>query len=219
MMTLPIFYSFRRCPYAIRARLALAYAEQTLMLREILLRNKPQSMLTLSPKGTVPVLLLPDGQVIDESRDVMVWALEINDPDNLLAACKNNKQIDALIDQNDIEFKPWLDRYKYFDRHPENSKEFYRNKAAAFIKQLDTLLENNSNLFGEQMSLADMAIMPFVRQFSHVDKDWFVTSPYSNCQQWLEKWLHSDLFLSVMKKYPLWDEASGENQVVFAEQG
>lgn len=219
MMTLPIFYSFRRCPYAIRARLALAYAEQTLMLREILLRNKPQSMLTLSPKGTVPVLLLPDGQVIDESRDVMVWALEINDPDNLLAACKNNKQIDALIDQNDIEFKPWLDRYKYFDRHPENSKEFYRNKAAAFIKQLDTLLENNSNLFGEQMSLADMAIMPFVRQFAHVDKDWFVTSPYSNCQQWLEKWLHSDLFLSVMKKYPLWNEASGENQVVFAEQG
>ncbi len=219
MMTLPIFYSFRRCPYAIRARLALAYAEQTLMLREILLRNKPQSMLILSPKGTVPVLLLPDGQVIDESRDVMVWALEINDPDNLLAACKNNKQIDALIDQNDIEFKPWLDRYKYFDRHPENSKEFYRNKAAAFIKQLDTLLENNSNLFGEQMSLADMAIMPFVRQFAHVDKDWFVTSPYSNCQQWLEKWLHSDLFLSVMKKYPLWNEASGENQVVFAEQG
>ncbi|TNF05999.1 MAG: glutathione S-transferase [Gammaproteobacteria bacterium] len=201
----PVFYSFRRCPYAIRARMALCYAGIQVELREILLKDKPSAMLEASAKGTVPVLVLEDGTVLDESYDVMRWALAKNDPDHwwdkVLAA-----QTDALVQKNDFEFKPWLDRYKYADRYPEFSLEHYLSRGEEFLQVLEEHLNANEFLLRDSLSFADVAIFPFVRQFALVDKDWFDGADYPLLQRWLEGLLLSDLFLGVMTKYPLWQE-------------
>ncbi|HEB29178.1 hypothetical protein LCGC14_3050900 [marine sediment metagenome] len=202
---LPILYSFRRCPYAIRARMALKYAGVQVELREILLREKPPQMLAVSTKGTVPVLVLPDGSVFDESYDVMRWALGINDPDYwwdpILASA-----VDALIEQNDFSFKVHLDHYKYADRHPQHTMEHYRTQAEGFLKILEVRLKTSRFLLGEKMSIADVGVFPFIRQFAFVDKNWFDQAPYPNLQNWLAFFLNSELFLSVMTKYPAWQE-------------
>ena len=201
----PILYSFRRCPYAIRARMALNYAAIDLELREILLRDKPRSMLRASAKGTVPVLVLPNGKVIDESADVMHWALEHNDPDrwrrDVLSA-----RTQTLIDENDKVFKPQLDRYKYADRHPEHPRSYYRIEAERFLLQLEQNLKLNRCLLDDQITFADVAIFPFIRQFALVDKPWFDQAPYPKLQAWLQSFLDSVLFLNVMKKHPVWRE-------------
>jgi len=158
--SIPILYSFRRCPYAIRARLAIKISGIKVELREILLKDKPKEMLEISPKGTVPVLLLPDDLVIDESREIMMWALTQNDPENWLESIDKSN---SLIDQNDNEFKPHLDHYKYADRFPEYSKENYREQTNAFLKQLDQRLNESRYLISDKISLADMAIFPFIR--------------------------------------------------------
>ena len=208
-MTLPILYSFRRCPYAIRARLALIYANQNVVIREVLLSNKPESLLTISKKGTVPVMQLAEGQVVDESRDIIRWALSKNDPQNILLVGEK-ESINNLIDENDDIFKPWLDRYKYFDRFPEHSQQYYRTMGEKYLQTLDSLLDNNEFLFGPNMSVADISIMPFVRQFAYVDKTWFFSSRYNNLQRWLSFWLQSNLFLKAMKKYSVWKD-NGQN--------
>ncbi|WP_019612926.1 glutathione S-transferase [Psychromonas ossibalaenae] len=201
------FYSFRRCPYAMRARLALAVSLQTVNLREIILQQKPSEMLTVSAKGTVPVLQLTDGTVLDESLDIMAWALEKSDPDGWL---KNDlSEMLTLIDENDFEFKPWLDKYKYAERFPEYPVSYYRQQAEDFIFILENRLVNKPYLFGENISLADMAIFPFIRQFSGVDKNSFEQSPYVNVKTWLDNLINSSLFEQIMEKYPLWLE-SGE---------
>lgn len=191
----PRLYSFRRCPYAIRARLAITVAGIDVEKIEIELKHKPPEMLAISPKGTVPVLQLPDGQVLDESLDIMLWALSIHDPQQWLQG-----RDDMLIVRNDGEFKYFLDRYKYADRYPEFSLDYYREKAEEFIASLDERLSKHRFLIDNQPRLADMAIMPFVRQFSQVDKNWFYASQYSAVIRWLNCLLASDLFLSVMKK-------------------
>ena len=174
----PVLYSFRRCPYAMRARLALAYAGINVELREILLKDKPQAMLDLSPKGTVPVLQLGDGEVIDESIDVMHWALQINDPDAWRDP--DPELCEALIESNDGPFKSALDRYKYFTRHPENPREVYRQQGEVFLSTLEEHLgkHDGKGLMRDTPSLADMAIFPFVRQFANSDPKWFETAPY-----------------------------------------
>lgn len=202
---LPILYSFRRCPYAIRARLAIAYARQQVELREVVLRDKPQQMLQISPKGTVPVLQLPDGSVIDESRDVMLWALHLNDPDGLLANEPSAETAD-LLDENDGEFKHWLDRYKYADRYPEQTAEHYRGKGEEFLEKLELRLRKNAYLSGDQIRITDIAIMPFVRQFAMVDKNWFDQTPFPALQRWLGKWLKEELFIKMMKKRAPWQQ-------------
>ncbi|PKH01729.1 glutathione S-transferase [Psychromonas sp. MB-3u-54] len=206
-------YSFRRCPYAIRARLALTVSSQSVFLREILLKNKPAEMLALSSKGTVPVLQLSDGTVVDESLDIMVWALARRDPDGWLQG--NLTEMLNLIDENDVEFKDWLDKYKYADRFPEHSAHYYREHAEDFLMQLENRLSNSPYLFGQQISLADMAILPFIRQFAGVDKDWFEQSAYPFLKVWLADFINSPLFTSVMKKYPIWLES--EQQTSFPE--
>ncbi|MFT6926074.1 MAG: glutathione S-transferase [Psychromonas sp.] len=198
-------YSFRRCPYAIRARLALAVSSQSVFLREIILKNKPPEMLALSSKGTVPVLQLSDGTVLDESLDIMVWALVEHDPKGWLQG--NLIEMLNLIDENDFEFKEWLDKYKYADRFPEYSALYYREQTEDFLMQLENRLGNNPYLFGQHISLADMAILPFIRQFSGVDKEWFEQSPYPLVKAWLAEFLNSQLFTSVMNKYPTWLES------------
>lgn len=210
---LPILYSFRRCPYAIRARMALKYAGVQVELREILLREKPPQILVVSSKGTVPVLVLPDGSVLDESYDVMRWALGINDPDYwwdpILAS-----EVDALIEQNDFSFKLHLDHYKYADRYsqdpqnPQHTMEYHRTQAEGFLDTLEARLITSQFLLGEKISIADVGIFPFIRQFAFVDKNWFDLAPYPNLQNWLAYFLTSDLFLSVMTKYPVWQEGA-----------
>lgn len=203
--SLPILYSFRRCPYAMRARLALAYAlpDQALELREVVLKDKPEEMLAISPKGTVPVLQLSD-QVLEESLDIMMWALSQktdqvwlpNDPET-------RQQILDLIEENDGSFKWALDRYKYADRY-EESEEHYRSLGEVFLQKLNQRLVNNPYLMGESMTLLDAAIFPFVRQFAHVDKNWFEQCPYDELRVWLNRHLESELFLSIMPKYKQW---------------
>ena len=201
---LPILYSFRRCPYAIRARMAIAYASITLEMREVALANKPAAMLAISPKGTVPVLQLKD-RVIDESIEVMRWALSQSDPENWLALDSQQEQ-STLIEENDNEFKGWLDKYKYWDRYPEQSQQDYRIKAENFLSTLELRLQQNSYLLGDNICMADIAIFPFIRQFAFVDKPWFDDADYSSVQRWLNQFLQSKLFEQVMVKQALWQQ-------------
>ncbi len=186
-----------------RARLALLYANTHYELREVLLQDKPDHMLAISPKGTVPVLQLQDGTVIEESLDIALWALTHNDPQHLMPCAATRDSCLALIQSNDVDFKPWLDRYKYSDRHPDHSPEHYRAQAEVFLAVLERKLAQQPFLLGESACLADICIMPFIRQFAHVDKAWFDSTGYTQLQLWLEYWLASDEFQHVMKKQPL----------------
>ena len=208
----PRLYSFRRCPYAMRARLGLLFAGLQVELREITLKNKPPQMLAISPKGTVPVLQLLDGTVIEESREIMTWALTQQDTQGLLAA-QTLPQANALIDKNDNEFKYWLDRYKYADRHLDMSQAEYRQRGEVFLQMLEELLIKNSYLLGESITIADIGIMPFVRQFAHVNRKVFYDLPYPNLQRWLQDWLNHPLFLQAMTKFAPWQEK--DDVVVF----
>lgn len=213
---LPILYSFRRCPYAIRARLAIAYSGTQVELREVVLRDKPAAMLQASPKGTVPVLVLPDGKVIDESRNIMRWALQQNDPDGWLFAEDDHWlwEAEGLIQENDFVFKQHLDRYKYADRHPQHTEQYYREQCEVTVAKLERQLQcNNDFLATGQMTLADAAIFPFIRQFAHVDRDWFFASDYHHLQAWLTQQLESELFVTVMTKQRQWQE--GEDGIAF----
>ena len=199
----PTLYSFRRCPYAMRARMAVMQSGVVCELREVVLRDKPASMLALSPKGTVPVLQLTDGTVLEESLDVMRWALSVNDPDNWL---DTHDESTSLLTQLDGEFKDALDRYKYHVNHPEHPQSYYRDEGAKFLALLEDRLGANGGkaLFDTRLTFADIAVFPFIRQFAFVDKAWFDDTPYLLLQNWLSSHLESDLFLSVMTKYPAW---------------
>ena len=205
-------YSFRRCPYAMRARLGILFAELQVELREITLKNKPSQMLAISPKGTVPVLQLLDGTVIEESTEIMIWALEQQDPQGLLDA-EVLQQANALIDKNDNEFKYWLDRYKYADRHIDMTQTEYQQKGEIFLQVLEELLTKNPYLLGKTVTIADIGIMPFVRQFAHVDSDVFYSLPYPNLQRWLQDWLQHPFFLQTMTKFQPWQD--GDEAVIF----
>lgn len=197
-MASPILYSYRRCPYAMRARMALRYAGVVVDIREILLKDKPVHMLQVSPKGTVPVLALPDGQVIDESLEIMIWALRQNDVDGWLAA--DDFLTRQLIAENDGRFKQNLDQYKYAIRFPEHTAEYYRTQGEEFLTKLELRLHQTSFLIGDTISLADIAIFPFVRQFAAVDNAWFESTDYSKLKLWLRHMIESELFRRVMEK-------------------
>lgn len=198
-----ILYSFRRCPYAMRARMAIRYSDCRVQLREVSLKNKPEELIAISAKATVPVLLCGTGRVIDESLDIMHWALQQNDPDNWLHT-QQQAEIAALIESNDTDFKTHLDHYKYADRHPEFSQFEYRLQGEVFLQQLERRLQQRDYLISQRISLADVAIFPFIRQFAHVDIHWFEQAAYPRLRTWLYQWLDSPLFKSVMQKYPPW---------------
>ncbi len=203
-MSLPILYSFRRCPYAIRARLALKVSGQHVVCREVVLRAKPAEMLAISPKGTVPVLQLPDGQVLAQSLDIMRWALQGHDPQGWLRAAPE-AQVQAWTDLNDGPFKALLDRYKYPERHPERTAAEWRDEAVAqMLLPMEDALGRHAQLLGESVSLADMALLPFVRQFAQVDAAWFEHAPLPHVRSWLASHLASALFESVMGKLAPW---------------
>jgi glutathione S-transferase len=190
-------YSFRRCPYAMRARMALRYSGVPVDIIEVSLKAKPAEMLAISPKGTVPVLDA-GGQVIDESLEIMRWALAQNDPQDWLLA--GDSRIAELIEANDQVFKVHLNCYKYAERYPEQPMEIYRAEGALYLQRLEELLEGREYLLGDHPSLADIALLPFVRQFAHVDREWFAQTPYVRLQAWLQRFLESELFTSIMKK-------------------
>ncbi|MEH6824712.1 MAG: glutathione S-transferase [Motiliproteus sp.] len=240
-MTLPILYSLQNCPYAMRARLAILSAQQAVYIRAISMKNKPAEMLAISPKGTVPVLLLEtvvevevevevevqgdvDGEiiseqdaqaisttetrqrVIDASLDIMLWALSSNDPENL----RYSQHADALpemlkiIEENDEQFKPCLENYKHARRFHESSEEHYRLQCEPFVQQLEHRLAQHEFLMGSTPSLLDYALLPFVRQFSRVNRQLYLQGPYTHLQRWLNHHLQSRLFSKAMVKYPLW---------------
>lgn len=212
-MNYPILYSFRRCPFAMRARLALWQSGIGFQLREILLKDKPKPMLDASPKGTVPVLIVNTESkfgsdhpcmVVDESLDIMLWALTQQDPNGWLPRPAALKDALKLIERMDTEFKPWLDRYKYFERHPERSQSAYRQEFEVFLSELEKRLTQSSYLSGTNFGFLDAAVAPFIRQFAHVDLEWFEQSPYPNLIQWLNEFKSSELFQCIMKKFPVW---------------
>jgi glutathione S-transferase len=198
----PLLYSFRRCPYAIRARMAIAQSGVNVQIHEVSLRDKPAAMLAASPKGTVPVLVLsgpqPPENVIAESLDIMHWALSQADPDGWLTVADMAQQNDWIA-RNDTVFKPLLDRYKYANRHPELTPAAHREAAlAGFVNALDAQLAGQAFLFGDQPALADVAIFPFIRQFAGVDRAWFDAAPLAGVQRWLAYWLGAPSFVGVM---------------------
>lgn len=203
----PILYSFRRCPYAMRARLALLASGTRCELREIKLSAKPEAMLAASPKGTVPVLILPDGTVIEQSIDIMRWALAQRDPEDWLA-----RDDAALILANDTGFKHDLDRYKYPDRHGADAL-VHREHGLTFLAQLDTRLAGSGQLCGPARGIVDAAIMPFVRQFASVDREWFESQPLPHLQTWLAGHLSSSLFETAMVRVAPW--SPGDPPVAF----
>ena len=189
-----------------RARMAIHYANITTVLREVVLRDKPIELLELSPKATVPVLVLEDGRVIDESLDIMYWALAISDDNGWLNGLTEQQLALAkkLITENDDGFKLHLDHYKYAERFPEQSMEGSREKAEVFLRKLEQHLQQHHYLLGNELSFADIAIFPFIRQFAHVDLVWFEQTPYSKLQQWLRNLRESQIFTDVMVKHQAW---------------
>lgn len=198
---LPLLYSFRRCPYAIRARMAITAATVPVRLEEVSLKDKPQAMLEYSSKGTVPVLVDGD-KVIDESLEIMQWALAQNDPNDWYVSLSQEElgNSEKMIRDNDGEFKGWLDRYKYADRHPEHSQEYYRGQCDRYLTSLEAILQQQPYLVSQQITFADIAIFPFIRQFSMVDQAWFAQGPYPNLFRWLTSLLELPLFIRVMEK-------------------
>lgn len=208
-MTLPVLYTFRRCPYAMRARLALAISGADIRIREVVLRDKPAQMLAASPKGTVPVLVLPDGHVIDESLDVMHWALALNDPENWLGA--DTAETAALIAQCDGPFKTALDRYKYPTRYDGVDPLAQRAAGLDILRTWDArIAAPGGYLLPPHRTLADMAIFPFVRQFAATDRAWFADQDLPALKPWLENHLASPLFKSIMTKHAQWQPGGAE---------
>jgi glutathione S-transferase len=214
---LPILYSLRNCPYAMRARIAIFKAKQTIELRDVVLSNKPDEMIAVSPKATVPVLVLNNGRVIDESLEVMLWALKESDPDNLLHysyhseedSYKHNNEktlseMLTLIHTFDDEFKVRLEKYKCAKRYKEASITECRVACEKFIQVLENRLTSHLFLMSDQESLIDIALLPFIRQFARVERQWYLQSPYPRVKQWLNNYLQSPMFTKVMAKYPLW---------------
>lgn len=203
---LPVLYSFRRCPYAMRARLALRVSQMQCVLREVALRNKPASMLAASPKGTVPVLVLPDGRVLEQSLDIMLFALRSHDPQAWLPQDDVEwARQRALIERNDTQFKAALDRYKYPQRFGLTDNGTHRIDGERYLLLLEEWLCRKPALAGAQFGLADAAIAPFVRQWAHTDVARFAAADWPALQAWLHAFENSALFAAVMQKYPEWE--------------
>lgn len=216
-MSLPILYSLRQCPYAMRARIGLLLAKQSVMLRDIVMINIPKEMFTASPKGEVPVLVLDDGSVIDESLDIMIWALNKNDPNNILFnhIPNSHQEMLGLISRSDHEFVAALKKYKAASRYHDSEEILCREQCEVFIAYLEELLTQHKYFMSNTESLADYAILPFIRQFSRVDRKWYLQAPYPKLRQWLEAHYQNSLFSKVMKKYPQWLET--KESIIFGE--
>ena len=202
----PTLYSFRRCPYAMRARLAIRLCKIQCIIREISLKAKNSELLRVSPKATVPVLVLPNGEVLEESLDIIYWSLEQNDPSKLKVNNQLGRKTSKLIELFDTEFKFHLDRYKYSSRYNIQNSQVHRDKAREILVQINTMLKGKSYMGGKNISLLDISILPFVRQFRIADMKWFDNNlGLDNVNKWLNIFLNSDLLASIMTKYKVWE--------------
>ena len=197
-----------------RARLAMYYSKINYEHREISLKNRPRALYDISSKGTVPVLELQTGRVIDESFEIMKWAISVNDTKKWFHNSKE-KQLEAVF-VNDFHFKKWLDKYKYHVRYPEYEKSFYRSECEKILDNYEKILERFDNLFGNQISLGDIALLPFVRQFANVDINRF-NEIFVNLSNWLEQLVQLDIFNNMMKKFDIWENGNGPNNIIFDE--
>ena len=202
----PILYTFRRCPYAMRARFAIRSSQIVVEVREIKLTENPSEFLKSSPKGTVPVLITNSGEILEESLDIIYWALNKNDPNKWLAKGKlENQDIIKLLYDLENKFKPNLDKYKYPSRFSGVDQFFHRDKNLCFLKKLNSYLENNKSLNCEHLTLLDYAIFPFIRQFRNVDQVWFDKLNFSFLNKWINQIIDSEDFSSIMKKFKKWE--------------
>ncbi len=205
----PILYSFRRCPYCMRAHMALKYAGLKIILRDVKLSDLPAEVLAVSPHATVPSLAISENEYMDESWDIVKWAVQQNDPENWLG--ENNEYLneaEMLVEINDFSFKDDLDHYKYADRYPEHPMEYYRENGEEFLEELTELLQQNTFLSADHITITDIAVFPFIRQFAMVDKEWFDKSPYPELQRWLLAMLSSEWFIEAFKKHETWETGS-----------
>lgn len=211
----PILYSLRNCPFAMRARLAIFKSRLPFELRDIVLSNKPKAMLNASPKGTVPVLVLKNGdepiRVIDESFDIMLWALQTSDPDNLLSQTPKPSEeklhnMCSFITTFDNEFKTCLEQYKCAKRYHEDNLLEYRQACEVYIQRIEARLQQHTFIMSNKESLVDIALLPFIRQFAKVERQWYLQAPYPKLRQWLNHYLQSPMFTKIMTKHPLWIE-------------
>ena len=202
----PILYTFRRCPYAMRARLAIKASGVIVEIREVKLKNKPEELLNISPKATVPVLYISSKKIIEESLDIMKWALEINDPLKLLKQEKLNRiEVHNTFNKLENDFKQNLDRYKYSSRFDQPNPELYRDKNLRILNQFNNLLQHNKGIYSSHLSLLDYAIFPFIRQFRNVNSIWFDSLELKFLKSWLYELIDSDEFSSIMKKNLIWE--------------
>ena len=192
--------------------MALAYSYVSLEIREISLRDRPDELYKASTKGTVPVLIISNDMVVDESLEIILWTLK-NNPNQTWISDNSNLEMD-LINENDTNFKKWLDKYKYHDRHPENPKQYYREKCQQILSEYEEKLNVNTYLLKNEISIADIAIFPFVRQFAHVDYGWF-SSNYNSLKIWLETIASSELFLSIMDKHETWNKSNDPKLIIY----
>lgn len=209
MLDTPILYSFRRCPYCMRAHMALNYAGLKIILRDVKLSDLPAEVLAVSPHATVPSLAISENEYMDESWDIVKWAVQQNDPGNWLG--ENNEYLneaEMLVEINDFSFKDDLDHYKYADRYPEHPMEYYRENGEEFLEELTELLQQNTFLSADHITITDIAVFPFIRQFAMVDKEWFDKSPYPELQRWLLAMLSSEWFIEAFKKHETWETGS-----------
>lgn len=193
--------------------MVIAYSQTTVELREVVLKDKPVELINISPKATVPVLQLVNGDILEESLDIMDWALRNHDPQYIHLSNPDDMYQNELILENDHVFKKHLDQYKYADRFPEHDEIYYRQKGELFLNKLDNILKNRAFLLSNQLSVVDLAIFPFIRQFAHVNKTWFDQSNYMHLHKWLTNFLSSPMFVSVMHKFSQWK--NGSECVVF----
>lgn len=217
-MTLPILYSLRNCPFAMRARIAIYKSQRPVVLREVNLKNKPSEMIQASNKATVPIIVLPNTRIIDESLEVILWALEENDPDNLLhinardniESSKSVQYLEALnlVQLFDNEFKPCLEAYKCAKRYHEPNLTECRQACEHYIEQLEHRLQVQHYFISDSESFADIAILPFIRQFARVERQWYLQSNYPKLKHWLSTYLQSPMFTKVMAKHPVWSSKS-----------
>lgn len=217
-MSLPVLYSLRNCPYAMRARLAIYRSKQVVELRDIVLTNKPAAFLDVSPKATVPTLVLSSSKVIDESLDLMLWALSKGDPNDLLRMNIDDRasnssdteysqelnEILSLVKRFDDEFVPCLDAYKCAKRYHESNLNECRQACEALIQELEQRLSLHAFVIDNKESIADIALLPFIRKFAKIERQWYLQSPYPELRRWLDNYLQSRMFSKVMAKYPLW---------------
>jgi len=215
--TLPILYSLRNCPYAMRARIAIFKSQQPILLRDLVLSNKPEELIVASPKATVPVLVLVNGTVVDESLEVMLWALKESDPSDLL----HNEEVGSLeemltlINDFDVNFKTCLEQYKCAKRYREDDLLTRREACEVYINKIEQRLTRHAFLMSAKESLADIALLPFIRQFARVERQWYLQSAYPKTRQWLNHYLQSPMFTKVMAKQPMW--LDNRENVIFGQ--